>query len=159
MSDPISIRSAARADTALVLQFIRSLAEYERLAGEVEATEERILETLFGDAPYAHCVIACAGDVPAGFAIYFHNYSTFLAKPGLYLEDLFVKPEFRGRGIGRALLLHLAGIARELGCGRFEWTVLDWNTPAIDFYRSIGARLMEEWKLCRVDGASLENLR
>jgi len=159
MSAPITIRPATRADTALVLEFIRSLAEYERLANEVEATEAKIDETLFGAEPCARCVIAYTGDVPAGFAVYFFNFSTFLAKPGLYLEDLFVKPEFRGRGIGKALLRHLGGVARERGCGRFEWTVLDWNTPAIEFYRSIGARLMEDWKVCRVTGPALENLR
>ena len=159
MSDPISIRSATPDDAALILEFIKSLAEYERLADEVEATVAKINDTLFGDEPFAHCVLAHAGDVPAGFAIYFHNYSTFLAKPGLYLEDLFVKPEFRGRGIGKALLLHLAGIARDRGCGRMEWTVLDWNAPAIEFYRSIGARMMEAWKHCRVTGDALEKLR
>ena len=159
MSEAIKIRPAARADTPEILEFIRSLAEYERLAHEVEATEARIEETLFGGESCAHCVLAYAGDKAAGFAIYFHNYSTFLAKPGLYLEDLLVKPEFRGRGIGKALLLHLAGVARERGCGRMEWTVLDWNTPAIEFYRSIGAQLMDEWKLCRLTDGALENLR
>ncbi|HEY5550576.1 MAG TPA: GNAT family N-acetyltransferase [Opitutaceae bacterium] len=159
MSEFITIRPATRADAALIMEFIRSLAEYERLTHEVEATPERIEATLFANPPAAHCVLAFGGAVPAGFAIYFHNYSTFLAKPGLYLEDLFVKPAFRGRGIGRALLLHLAGIAREQGCGRMEWAVLDWNTPAIGFYQSIGARFMDDWKVCRLAGASLENFR
>jgi len=159
MSDPISIRPAVRADTALIADFIRSLAAYERLSHEVEATPERLEATLFADPPAAHCVLAFAGAEPAGFAIYFFNYSTFLAKPGLYLEDLFVKPDHRGRGIGRALLLHLAGIARERGCGRMEWAVLDWNSPAIGFYQSIGARFMDDWKICRLAGRSLENFR
>lgn len=159
MSDSISIRPAVRADAALILEFIRSLAEYERLAHEVEATPERIEATLFANPPAAQCVLAFAGGEPAGFAIYFHNFSTFLSKPGLYLEDLFVKPAYRGRGIGRGLLRHLAGVARERGCGRMEWAVLDWNTPAINFYQSIGARLMNDWKICRIAGAALENFR
>lgn len=159
MSDPISIRPAVRTDAALIMDFVRSLAEYERLAHEVEATPERLEATLFADPPVAHCVLAFDGAGPAGFAIFFFNYSTFLAKPGLYLEDLFVKPEHRGRGIGRALLLHLASIARSRGCGRMEWAVLDWNTPAIGFYQAIGARMMNDWKICRLAGESLENLR
>ena len=161
VNEPISIRPAVRGDAGLIVEFIRSLAEYERLAHEVEATKERIETTLFPEAsePAARCVLAFAGAEPAGFAIYFHNFSTFLAKPGLYLEDLFVKPGFRGRGIGRALLLHLADVARERGCGRMEWAVLDWNTPAIGFYQSIGARFMDDWKVCRLTGDSLENFR
>jgi GNAT superfamily N-acetyltransferase len=161
MSEALSIRPAVRSDAALIVEFIRSLAEYERLAHEVEATKERIEATLFpeGSEPAARCVLAFSGADPAGFAIYFHNFSTFLAKPGLYLEDLFVKPAFRGRGIGRALLLHLAGVARERGCGRMEWAVLDWHTPAIGFYQSIGARFMDDWKVCRLTGDSLENFR
>ena len=159
MTDTLSIRPAARPDAALVMEFIHSLAEYERLSHEVGATAERLEATLFAEPPAAHCVLAFAGAEPAGFAIFFFNYSTFLAKPGLYLEDLFVKPEHRGRGIGRALLLHLACIARERGCGRMEWAVLDWNTPAIGFYQSIGARLMHDWRICRLAGESLENLR
>jgi GNAT superfamily N-acetyltransferase len=161
MNDSISIRPALHGDAALVVEFIRSLAEYERLAHEVEATKERIEATLFpeGSEPAARCVLAFFGAEPTGFAIYFHNYSTFLAKPGLYLEDLFVKPAFRGRGIGRSLLLHLADVARERGCGRMEWTVLDWNTPAMRFYQSIGARFMDDWKVCRLAGDSLENFR
>jgi len=161
MNSPISIRPAVHRDAALIVDFIRSLAEYERLAHEFEATKERIEATLFPEAsePAARCVLAFAGAEAAGFAIYFHNFSTFLAKPGLYLEDLFVKPAFRGRGIGRALFLHLACVAREHGCGRMEWAVLDWNTPAIGFYQSIGARFMNDWKICRLTGDSLENFR
>jgi GNAT superfamily N-acetyltransferase len=161
MSESNSIRQAMHGDAALIVEFIRSLAEYERLAHEVEATKERIEATLFPKVsePAARCVLAFSGAEPAGFAIYFHNFSTFLAKPGLYLEDLFVKPAFRGRGIGRSLLLHLAGVARERGCGRMEWAVLDWNTPAIGFYQSIGARFMDDWKICRLTGDSLEDFR
>lgn len=159
MSQEHSIRAATREDAGLVLSFIRDLAEYERLLHEVEATQASLEATLFGEHASAQCVLAFCGGEPAGFAIFFHNYSTFLAKPGLYLEDLFVKPEFRGRGIGKAILLHLAAIARDRGCGRMEWAVLDWNTPAIEFYRSMGARTMDDWKVCRLAGAALENFR
>jgi GNAT superfamily N-acetyltransferase len=153
----LSIRFATAADVPLILAFIRGLAEYEKLTHEVEATEERLRATLFpadGRAP-AECVLAFVDEAPAGFALFFTNYSTFLAKPGLYLEDLFVIPELRGRGIGKALLLHLAKLANERGCGRMEWTVLDWNQPAIEFYESIGARRMREWQICRLTGAAL----
>jgi len=156
MSHPI--RPALPADVPVILSLIRDLAAYEKLAHEVEATEEKLRQSLFpagSAAPAAHCVIAEAGGVPAGFAIYFFNYSTFLAQPGLYLEDLFVKPEFRGHGTGKALLLHLARLAHRRGCGRMEWTVLDWNQPAIDFYESVGARRMKEWQVCRLTGAAL----
>lgn len=159
MPPSVIIREAIPEDTPLILDFIRSLAEYERLSSEVEATPKRIESTLFSDPPAARCVLAFAEGEPAGFAIWFHNYSTFLAKPGLYLEDLFVKPGVRGRGVGRALLAHLAAIARARGCGRMEWAVLDWNTPAIGFYESIGARLMNDWKVCRLAGDALEKFR
>jgi GNAT superfamily N-acetyltransferase len=152
------IRPAARQDLPLILEFIRSLAEYEKLLHEVEATEEQLARTLFptdGGAPAAQCVLLFAGDRPAGFALYFFNYSTFLARPGLYLEDLFVTPEFRGRGLGKALLLHLAKLANARGCGRMEWSVLDWNQPAIEFYESLGARRMKEWQICRLTEAAL----
>ena len=157
----LAIRSATAADVPLILSFIRALAEYEKLLPEVEATEERLRATLFpadGRAP-AECVIAFASGEPAGFALFFSNYSTFLAKPGLYLEDLFVKPEFRGRGIGKALLLHLAKLANARGCGRMEWSVLDWNEPAIAFYESLGARRMREWQICRLTGPALAQYR
>src|SRR5262245_10331090 len=134
---PHAIRAAASADAALIVELIRGLAAYENLLDQIETTEERIRSTLFpadGQSPAAQCVIGEVDGVPAGFALYFFNYSTFLARPGLYLEDLFVKPEFRGQGLGKALLLHLARIARDRGCGRMEWAVLDWNTPAIEFY-------------------------
>ena len=150
-----SIRAATEADAPLILDFIRGLAVYEKLAHEVVATEEALRATVFGLPPAAHVVIAEVNGQPAGFALYFFNYSTFLAKPGLYLEDLFVKPEYRGAGTGKALLLHLAKIANARGCGRMEWTVLDWNEPAIKFYDSLGARRMNEWKICRLTGPAL----
>lgn len=154
---PPLLRPATATDVPLILDLIRGLADYEKLTHEVAATEPALRTTLFppDGAPVARCVLAFAGDVPAGFALYFFNYSTFLAKPGLYLEDLFVRPEFRGRGIGKALLLHLAKLANARGCGRMEWSVLDWNQPAIDFYEKIGARRMREWQICRLTGPAL----
>jgi len=156
------IRPATPADIPLILAFIRALADYEKLSDEVEATEENLRATLFGEKPAAECLLAFAdenesgGPIPAGFAIFFTNYSTFLAKPGLYLEDLFVKPEFRGRGIGKSLLIHLARLANARGCGRMEWSVLDWNQSAIDFYESLGAQRMRAWQICRLAGAALQ---
>jgi GNAT superfamily N-acetyltransferase len=152
------IRAATVGDVPLVLRFIRELAEYERLAHEVVATEEGLRETLFGQRPYAEVVIAEVEGEPAGFALFFHNYSTFLGRPGLYLEDLYVRPEMRGRGIGRALLSHLARLAVERGCGRLEWWVLDWNEPAIRFYRSLGAQPMDDWTVFRVADDALRHL-
>ena len=153
---PPLIRPATPADLPLILGFIRGLATYEKLLHEVEATEEKLRATLFGPRPAAECVLALARpDAPAGFAIFFTNYSTFLARPGLYLEDLFVPPEFRGQGIGKALLLHLARLANERGYGRMEWSVLDWNQPAIDFYESLGAERNTDWTTCRLSGAAL----
>ncbi|RFC48202.1 MAG: hypothetical protein DUW69_001240 [Verrucomicrobia bacterium] len=153
---PPRIRPATPADLPQILHFIRALATYEKLLPEVEATEEKLGATLFGPRPAAECVLAFTdGDTPAGFAIFFPNYSTFLARPGLYLEDLFVSPEFRGRGIGKALLRHLAGLAHQRGCGRLEWSVLDWNQPAIDFYESLGAERKTEWTICRLSGPAL----
>ena len=154
----VTIRSATIEDAPLVLRFIRELAEYERLAHECVATEADVRATLFGPQPQAEVLIAEADGEPAGWALFFHNYSTFLARRGLYLEDLFVRPEMRGRGVGRALLARLAAIARERGCGRFEWSVLDWNESAIGFYRSLGAEPMSEWTVYRVTGAALERL-
>ncbi|MSU70068.1 MAG: GNAT family N-acetyltransferase [Opitutaceae bacterium] len=153
----IKIRPATLADVPLVLAFIRGLAAYEKLLDQVEATAERLGATLFPaeGRPAAECVLAYSDDAPAGFAIFFTNYSTFLAKPGLYLKDLFVNPEQRSRGVGRALLLHLAQLANLRGCGRMEWSVLEWNQPAIDFYESLGARRMPEWRICRLTGAAL----
>jgi GNAT superfamily N-acetyltransferase len=149
------IRPATAADVPLILGFIRALATYEKLLPEVIATEETLHHTLFSPAPAAHVVIAEEHGRPAGFALYFFNYSTFLAKPGLYLEDLFVSPEFRGHGTGKALLLHLAKIANARGCGRMEWSVLDWNEPAKGFYRNLGARSLDDWRIFRLTGAAL----
>jgi GNAT superfamily N-acetyltransferase len=152
------LRPATPVDAPLVLQFIRDLAAYEKLAHEVVASEEKLRATLFpaDGAAVAHCVLAFVDDQPAGFALYFFNYSTFLAQPGLYLEDLFVKPEFRGHGVGKALLLDLARRANARGCGRMEWSVLDWNQPAIDFYRRLGAVPMDEWTVFRLTGEALK---
>jgi GNAT superfamily N-acetyltransferase len=155
---PLTLRAATPDDVPLILRFIRELADYERLLHEVEATEERLRETLFGPRAYAEVVIAETQGEPQGFALFFHNYSTFLAKPGIYLEDLYVRPEARGRGIGRKLLAHLARIAKERGCGRLEWWVLDWNEPARRFYRSLGAEAMDEWTVHRVAGGALDRL-
>lgn len=158
-SPPIAIRAAVPGDLALIFQFIRELATYERLLGDVEATEARLEATLFpadGAPPAAHVLIAEMDGVAAGFAIYFLSYSTFLAKPGLYLEDLFVRPASRRKGVGRALLLHLARLAIARGCGRMEWSVLDWNTPAKDFYGEIGAIPLEEWTVFRLTGPALD---
>jgi GNAT superfamily N-acetyltransferase len=149
------IRPATAADVPLILNFIRDLAAYEKLSHEVSATGETLRRTLFTDPAAAQVVIAEVGGQPAGFALYFFNYSTFLAKPGLYLEDLFVKPEFRGNGTGKALLLHLAQIANARGCGRMEWSVLDWNEPAKGFYRSLGAVPLDDWRIFRLTGSAL----
>jgi len=154
----VSIRTAVPGDESLILSFIRSLAEYEKLSGEVSATEADIQDAIFRERPYAEALLAFRGEEPAGFALFFHHFSTFLGKPGLYLEDLFVKPEFRGRGIGKALLARLAGIAVQRDCGRLEWAVLDWNKSAIRFYRSIGADLITDWRIFRLTGEDLKNL-
>ncbi|HYR06186.1 MAG TPA: GNAT family N-acetyltransferase [Longimicrobium sp.] len=154
----LRIRPATEADVPLILRFIRELAEYERLLHEVVATEERLRDTLFGARPAAEVVIAEEDGEALGFALFFHNYSTFLAQPGLYLEDLYVRPEARGRGAGRALLAHLARLARERGCGRLEWWVLDWNESAIRFYRSLGAQPMDDWTVFRLTGDDLARL-
>jgi len=154
----IQLRTATEKDVPLILAFITELAEYERLRHEVVVTEKRLRETLFGERRFAEVVLAELGGEPVGFALFFHNYSTFLGKPGLYLEDLYVRPEARGRGVGRRLLTHLAAIAKERGCGRMEWSVLDWNESAIGFYRSLGARPMDEWTVYRVTGEALEAL-
>jgi GNAT superfamily N-acetyltransferase len=152
------IRPATEDDVPIILSLIRELAEYERLSHEVVATEGLLRESLFGDRRGAEVLIACCKGAPAGFALFFHSFSTFLGRPGIYLEDLYVKPKFRGRGIGRALLAHLARLAKERGCGRLEWAVLDWNEPAIKLYKSIGAVPMDEWTVYRVTGEALETL-
>lgn len=158
MAAALAIRNATEEDVPLILHFIRELAVYEKLAHEVVATAESIRETLFGNPRFAEVIIAEADGEPAGFALFFHNYSTFLSRPGLYLEDLFVRPEVRGRGYGKALLAHLAAIAKERNCGRFEWAVLNWNEPAIRFYRSLGALPMDQWTVYRVTGEALDAL-
>src|SRR5439155_24276504 len=153
-----AIRSAAEADVPLILQFIRDLAEYERLAHRVVATEEKLRQSLFGSPRFAEVIVGEEDGAPVGFALFFHNYSTFLAQPGIYLEDLFVKPDARGRGYGKALLARLAQLARERGCGRVEWAVLDWNAPSIDFYKALGALAMDEWTVFRLTGEALDAL-
>ena len=158
MTGDVRIRAATRADVPLILSFIRGLAEYERLPDEVVATEELLEKSLFGARPDAEVLLAFEGSEPAGFALFFHNYSTFLARRGLFLEDLFVVPERRGRGIGRRLLGALAAIAVERDCGRLEWSVLDWNEPAIRFYRSLDARAMDEWTVFRLTGDALRRV-
>jgi GNAT superfamily N-acetyltransferase len=154
----LRIERATERDVPLILRLIRGLADYERLSHEVTATEQGLRETLFGAQPSAEVLLAYAGDEPAGFALFFHNFSTFVGKPGLYLEDLFVVPKFRGHGCGKALLAHLAKIAIERRCGRFEWTVLDWNEPAIGFYRKLGAESLDDWTVFRIAGDALRRL-
>lgn len=154
----ITIRPATAADVPLILDFIRALATYEREPDAVTATEEDLLRDGFGPNPFYFCLIAEKDDAPAGFAFYFFNYSTWLGRPGLYLEDIFVHPEFRGLGIGKALLQRVAAIALEKRCPRMQWEVLDWNTPAIDFYRAMGAEFLDEWRNVRMSGEALQRL-
>lgn len=156
--EALKIRAASRGDCGLILEFIAELAEYEKLAHEVTASREDLEETLFGDHPAAEVIIAEWSGAPAGFALFFTNFSTFLARPGIYLEDLFVRPEFRGKGIGKALLRHLARVVVKRKGGRLDWWVLNWNRPAIEFYEDIGARGMSEWMPMRLDGAALGKL-
>jgi GNAT superfamily N-acetyltransferase len=158
MPEPLAIRAAARADIPVLLDLIRGLAEYEKLAHLVAADEALLERELFAPGSHVEAILGFAGGVPVGFAVYFHNFSTFLGRKGLYLEDLFVLPAHRGRGYGRALLLHVARIAHERGCGRFEWMALDWNEPAIRFYKALGAAEMPEWRLFRVTGEALARL-
>ena len=154
----LRIERATERDVPLILHLINGLAEYEKLAHDVTATEAGLRETLFGARPAAEVIVGYAGDTPVGFALFFPNYSTFLGKPGLHLEDLFVLPEWRGHGFGRGLLTYLARIAVQRGCGRLEWSVLDWNEPAIGFYESLGATLMDGWSIFRVTGDALTTL-
>jgi GNAT superfamily N-acetyltransferase len=158
VASPVDVRieRATPDDVAVVLDLIKALAEYERLANEMVATEERLRESLFGNPPAIEVVLARVGAQAVGFAVWFQNFSTFLGRPGLYLEDLFVRPEWRGHGIGRALLAHLAQVAVARNYGRMEWAVLDWNETAIRFYKSIGARPMDEWKVYRLTGDALK---
>jgi GNAT superfamily N-acetyltransferase len=155
MSTSFRIEPATERDIPVILRLIKALAEYERLAHAVTATEDLLRDALFGPRRSAEALLGYVGDEPVAFAVYFENFSTFLAKPGLYLEDLFVLPEWRQHGFGRALLARLAAIAVERGCGRMEWSVLDWNEPAIAFYRSLGAEPMDEWTVFRVTGPAL----
>ncbi|AZG13483.1 GNAT family N-acetyltransferase [Cupriavidus pauculus] len=159
---PYSIRPATPADSATLFRLISDLAEYEKLTHLVEATPQKIEAALFGARPHAEAVLVEVDQDGApravGFALFFHNFSTFLAKPGLYLEDLFVEPAWRGHGLGKALLKHLAALAVARDCGRFEWSVLDWNQPSIDFYRAMGADVMPDWRICRVTGEALREL-
>ena len=156
--DPLHIRAARKEDCATILHFIRELAEYEKLLHAVVATEAELSRTLFGPRPGAEILIAEWQGTAAGFALFFPNYSTFLARPGIYLEDLFVLPQFRGNGIGLGLLRSLAKIAVDRDCGRLDWSVLDWNEPAIRFYLGIGARALDDWTQYRLDGASLRRM-
>jgi GNAT superfamily N-acetyltransferase len=155
VSAEVRVEAATSEDVPVLLQLIQALADYERMSGEVVATESALRETLFGAAPRAEAVLARVAHEAVGFALWFHNYSTFLGRPGLYLEDLFVVPEWRNRGVGSALLRHLARIAVERGCGRMEWSVLDWNEPAIAFYQRVGARPLDQWTVYRLTGSDL----
>ena len=152
----ITIALATEADIPLILDFISQLADYEKLSHQAQATPEDMRHALFGPRPFAECLIGRLDEQPAGFALFFHNFSTFLGKPGIYLEDLFVIPALRGHGIGKALLLHLAGIAKKRNCGRLEWSVLDWNTPAQEFYKKLGAVPMDEWTVYRMTEEVIE---
>ena len=154
----LQIRQATPADVPVIVWFIRQLAEYERLSHEAVMTEETLRESLFGERRVAEALLGYHEDKPVAFAVFFHNFSTFLGRPGLYLEDLFVLPDMRGKGFGRAMLVHLARLARDRKCGRFEWSVLDWNEPAIEFYKNLGAVPMNEWTVFRVTGEALERL-
>lgn len=158
MSETITIRPADEGDVAVILQFIRDLAQYEHLEHQVAATEGVLRETLFGSRPYAEVVLACLSGEPVGFALFFHNYSTFLGRPGIYLEDVYVRPEARGHGVGRRLLSWLAATAVSRGCGRLEWAVLNWNEPSIRFYRKLGAVALDDWTTYRVTGPALTQL-
>jgi GNAT superfamily N-acetyltransferase len=154
----LSIRPATFRDLPLIAELIRALADYERLADAVRFEEAVLGEKLFGPRPYAEVVIGEIDGAPQGFALFFHNFSTFEGRPGIYLEDLFVRPEARGAGLGKALLAHLAGLAVERDCARLEWSVLDWNAPSIGFYKALGARMMDDWTIMRVDGTALTTL-
>ena len=158
MNNSLNIREATIADIPLILQFIKELAEYEQLLHEVVATEELLQTTLFGPKAYAEVIIGYIDEKPASFALFFYNYSTFLGKPGIYLEDLYVKPEFRNEGIGQIMLAYLAKLAKDRKCGRLEWWVLNWNEAAIKFYKKMGAKAMDQWTVQRVTGQALDDL-
>ena len=154
----VTISPATPTDVPALFQLVTALADYEKLSHEVTGTPEDLAQHLFGDRPYAEAIVARVEDNPVGFALFFHNFSTFLMKPGIYLEDLFVLPDYRGSGIGKALLQAIGKLAVERQCGRLEWAVLDWNEPAIAFYKRMGAQLKPEWELCRVTGEALQQL-
>jgi GNAT superfamily N-acetyltransferase len=154
----VKLRSATVEDVETIFNLILALAQYEKLSHQVIGTSEQLKEHLFGERPYAEVILADIDSKTVGFALFFHNYSTFLTQPGIYLEDLFVLPEYRRQGIGKALITAVAQLAVERNCGRLEWSVLDWNQPAIDFYQSMGATILEEWKICRVTGTELIQL-
>jgi GNAT superfamily N-acetyltransferase len=158
MDERITVSPALESHIPLILRFIRQLAEYEKLSSKVVASEELLRESLFGKQPKAEVLIAYFGDEPAGFAVFFHNFSTFAGRAGIYLEDLFVEPKFRRNGIGKALLALLAKLTKKRDCARLEWAVLDWNTPAIKFYKNLGAGAMDDWTVYRVSGAELDSL-
>lgn len=162
MADPcpsaLTLTAATPADVPVLFDLVNALATYEKLAHEVTGTAADLHRHLFSDRPYAEAVLAHLDSTPVGFALYFHNFSTFLMQPGIYLEDLFVLPQYRGLGIGKALLAHVGQVAMARGCGRLEWQVLDWNQPAIAFYQRMGAHLKPEWQLCRVTGSALQTL-
>lgn len=152
------IRNAQAADAPTLVALIQELAAFEQLSHLVSVTPQSLAQHLFGPQPAAQCVVFEQGTEVVAFALFFHNFSTFLGQPGLYLEDLYVRPAYRGQGIGRSLLVHLAGLARDRGCGRFEWSVLDWNANAIAFYEKLGATVMPDWRICRVTGPGLQTL-
>ncbi len=152
------LRFATPDDVPAIFELIKALAEYEKLSDQVSGSVEELKQHLFGEHPYAEVVLAELEEKAVGFALFFHNYSTFLTQPGIYLEDLFVLPEYRSQGIGKALIVYVAQLAVFRGCGRFEWSVLDWNQPAIDFYKYMGASLLEEWRICRVTGEALTQM-
>jgi GNAT superfamily N-acetyltransferase len=154
----LKLRAAVPADVPLILDYIRELAEYERAPEKVVARAEDLERHLFGDRPLAFAIMAEHDGAPAGWALWFYNFSTWEGRPGLYLEDLYVRPQFRGHGIGKALLKHLAAVAIENGCARYVWQVLDWNTPSLEFYKAMGATVLEEWLTCRVEGEALARL-
>lgn len=158
MTDVFEVKAAAIQDIPLILSFIKELAEYEKLLHEVVATEDLLKETLFGEHAHAEVCLGYLNQAPVSFALYFHNFSTFLGRPGIYLEDLFVKPEARGKGIGQKMLAYLAHLAKSRKCGRLEWWVLDWNETAINFYKRIGAKAMDEWTVYRVADQALDDL-
>lgn len=158
MNDIFEIKQASVQDVPLILSLIKELAEYEKLSHEVIATEEMLKNSLFGEKSHAEIIIGFLNHTPVSFALYFHSYSTFLGRPGIYLEDLYVKQEFRGQGVGQKMLAYIAQIAKERKCGRLEWSVLDWNEPAISFYKRLGAKAMDEWTVYRLTGEALDNL-